>query len=82
MWLSVWGKKNSRRYPIYHRMYLFVETSFHLWRVPLTITGTAINIYNHENVFFYYIDYSQEPPVRKVMNQLPRFFSVGIRSEF
>ena len=81
-WLSVWGKKNSRRYPLYHRMDLFAEVSFHLWRIPLTITGTAINIYDHDNVFFYYMDYSQEPPVRNVMNQLPRFFSVGIRSEF
>ncbi len=81
-WLSVWGKKNNLRYPMYHRMDLFAEVSFHLWRVPLTITGTAINIYAHDNVFFYYMDYSREPPVRETMNQLPRFFSVGIRSEF
>ncbi|MEO0211808.1 MAG: TonB-dependent receptor [candidate division WOR-3 bacterium] len=81
-WFSVWGKKNSLRYPPYHRLDLFAEVSFHLWRLPLTITSTAINIYNNENVFFYYMDYSQEPPVRNVMNQLPRFFSVGIRSEF
>ncbi len=81
-WRTVWGKKNALRYPMYHKLDLFTNLNFHLWHLPISLQLSAVNIYNHSNVFFYYMDYSEEPPVRNVINQMPRFFSVGIRSQF
>ncbi len=74
-WVDLEGSFNSSRYPAYHRADVSISIPLNRFNFNLSF----INIYNRKNVFFYYWDYSREPPVRKRVNMIPFFVSVGIK---
>ena len=81
-WRSVWGKRNALRYPAYHRLDLGAQWGFRWLGARWSLSASVVNLYDRKNLFFYYYDYSQEPPVKKEVYQLPRLFSLGLRVEF
>jgi hypothetical protein len=72
------GPRNGERLPLSQRLDVSVT---HDWRPGgLTITPylSVMNLYNAHNVFGYVFDYSNAPPKRVALPQLPIFPTLGL----
>ena len=62
-----YGSKNSFRMSAYHRMDIGIQFHKKLKRCIRTFEFSVYNVYNHQNPFFYYIDYDQKAKKNKLM---------------
>ncbi len=72
-----YNRLNNARYPAYHRLDISVEKDWPLWHGTLTLRLTILNLYNHQNPFFYENKYEfyyfyegviSEPELEKIPN--------------
>ncbi|MEJ2567759.1 MAG: TonB-dependent receptor plug domain-containing protein, partial [candidate division WOR-3 bacterium] len=71
-WVELQGGKNQVRYPSYVRLDLSLGRSFYFGNNELDIKLSMYNVLNSKNVFMYYYDYDEEPPVKEPFYMLPR----------
>ncbi|MFQ6618243.1 MAG: TonB-dependent receptor plug domain-containing protein, partial [Fidelibacterota bacterium] len=79
---SIYGKKNSSRYPIYHRMDLNIKKTytFKYWKAVPYIQ--IVNIYNRKNIFFYFWNHEANPSKREEVTMFPFLPTIGIDFSF
>jgi hypothetical protein len=81
-WYEIPGAKHASRYPDYHRLDLGIEKSFTVGKTRLIAQLEVINVYDRQNLMFYFWDYDQKPPRRLSQTQLPILPSLGARWTF
>jgi len=75
---EIYSYPYSLRYPPYHRADVYLSKSFKIKAMRGRLSFSVINIYNRQNVFTYFYDYSKDPPQLLVIPQLPLFPSLEI----
>jgi hypothetical protein len=70
-WMELQGEKNASRLPSYLRLDISATKPFYFGNNELDLKLSLYNALNRKNVWFYYYDYDEEPPVRKTFNMLP-----------
>ena len=75
---EIYSYPYSLRYPPYHRADVYLSKSFKIKAMRGRLSLSVINIYNRQNVFTYFYDYSKDPPQLLVIPQLPLFPSLEI----
>jgi len=50
---TIWGNKNSKRLPVYHRMDLSLSKKLQIHLADITLGVSVINIYNRQNIFYF-----------------------------
>jgi Carboxypeptidase regulatory-like domain/TonB-dependent Receptor Plug Domain len=84
-WEAQNSRLNSARFPLYSRLDLRAERTWHL-RERLDLTGFSeiYNVYNNRNVWGYYYEDEQgvDRPVRKPIYQLPFIPFGGVKLSF
>jgi hypothetical protein len=70
-WTELQGDENQVRYPPYVRLDVGISRSFYFGNNELDLKLSVYNVLNYKNVFMYYYNYDQEPPVKKPFNMLP-----------
>jgi hypothetical protein len=73
---------NTERYPPYSRLDVSFRWRTGLWGGVLRPYLHVINAYNRGNVFFYVFEYTNTPPTRQGISQLPLLPSFGVEFEF
>ena len=81
-WVELQGEKNQVRYPSYVRLDLSLGRSFYLGNNELDVKLSVYNVLNSKNVFMYYYDYDEEPPVKEPFYMLPRIPAVEFIYKF
>ncbi len=81
-WRELEGDKNQVRYPPYVRLDASLGRSFYFGNNELDVKLSIYNVLNSKNVFMYYYDYDEEPPVKKAFNMLPRIPSIEFIYKF
>ncbi len=81
-WVELQGGKNQVRYPSYVRLDLSLGRSFYLGNNELDIKFSVYNVLNSQNVFMYYYDYDEEPPVKEPFYMLPRIPAIEFIYKF
>lgn len=74
--------RNTARYPAYSRFDLAAQWEFGWLGARWKPTVSLLNAYARTNVFVYFYDYDQQPPVRRGFTQFPFIPTVGIDVEF
>ncbi|MDO8666743.1 MAG: hypothetical protein Q7J79_09035, partial [Gemmatimonadales bacterium] len=74
--------RNTLRYPAYSRLDLAARWSFGWLGARWNPTASLLNAYSRTNVFTYFYDYTENPPVRRGFSQFPLFPTVGLEVEF
>jgi hypothetical protein len=82
MWIELPGDKNQVRYPSYVRLDASLSRSFYFGNNELDVKLSVYNVLNSENVFLYYYNYDEEPPVKKAFNMLPLIPSIEFIYKF
>jgi len=72
------GPVNGERYPPYSRLDVGLRWSFKKWGARWEPYLQAVNLYNRQNVFFYFFDYGDAPPTRTGVSQLPILPTFGL----
>ena len=80
--VPVGGDRNGRRLPNYHRLDLGISRVVRHREVTLIPSLQVVNVYNRHNVFRYSYDYTDAPPTRKAVSQLPLLPTLGLTVEF
>ena len=84
-WQAESGPINSARFPLYHRLDLRVEKTWHVHkRIDLATYAEVYNVYNQRNIWGYWYENEDglEKPKRKVIYQLPFLPFLGVRADF
>jgi hypothetical protein len=81
-WVELQGEKNQVRYPSYVRLDLSLGRSFYLGNNELDVKLSVYNVLNSKNVFMYYYDYDEEPPVKEPFYMLPRIPAIEFIYKF
>jgi hypothetical protein len=84
-WEAENGPLNDARFPLYHRLDVRVERTFHLHpKVDLTTFGECYNVYNQHNLWGYYYkgEVGVDKPVRTPIYQLPILPYLGVKATF
>jgi len=81
-WVELQGGKNQVRYPSYVRLDLSLGRSFYFGNNELDVKFSMYNVLNSKNVFMYYYDYDEEPPVKEPFYMLPRIPAVEFIYKF
>ncbi len=81
-WRELEGEKNHVRYPPYVRLDVSLGRSFHFGNNELDMKLSVYNVLNSKNVFMYYYDYGQEPPIKEPFNMLPIIPSIEFIYKF
>ena len=76
------GKKNSQRYPEYHRLDMSLSKKWQPFGLPVTFYLQVINVYNRKNVFFYFWDHHENPSQLVTVNMFPFLPTFGFNFEF
>ena len=76
------GGENQVRYPSYVRLDLSLGRSFYFGNNELDVKLSMYNVLNSKNVFMYYYDYDEEPPVKEPFYMLPRIPAVEFIYKF
>jgi hypothetical protein len=82
LWMELEGRRNQVRYPPYVRLDASLGRSFYFGNNELDLKLSVYNILDSKNVFMYYYDYDDEPPVREPFYMLPRIPSVEFIYKF
>jgi len=70
-WMELKGEKNAFRLPSYLRLDISATKPFYFGNNELDLKLSLYNALNRKNVWFYYYDYDEEPPLRETFNMLP-----------
>lgn len=70
-----WGKKNTGRLPVYHRMDIGVKKKMELGFANITFGANIMNVYDKKNIFYF------DPDTGQKVYMLPFFPSVSIKAE-
>jgi len=81
-WIELEGDKNQVRYPPYTRLDASLARSFYFGNNELDVKLSVYNILDSKNVFMYYYDYDEEPPVKEPFYMLPRIPSIELIYKF
>ena len=81
-WIELQGEHNQVRYPSYVRLDASLSRSFYFGNNELDVKLSVYNVLDSKNVFMYYYDYDEEPPIKKAFNMLPRIPSVEFIYKF
>jgi hypothetical protein len=81
-WIELEGEKNGVRYPPYLRIDVTATKQFYFGNNELDLKLSIFNVLNRRNVFLYYYDYDEEPPVKKPFHMLPIVPSIEIIYRF
>lgn len=84
-WEPQMGQLNSARFPLYHKLDVRVERTWHPHqRLNLVGFFEIYNVYNARNVWGYWYEDEQglDKPVRKTIYQIPFLPYMGIKAEF
>jgi len=81
-WIELEGDKNQVRYPPYIRLDASLSRSFYFGNNELDLKLSLYNVLNSKNVFMYYYDYDQEPPIKKPFYMLPFIPSIEFIYKF
>jgi len=49
----LWGERNSKRLPVYHRMDLSIKKDFKFHIADVSLSIDCLNIYNRKNIFYF-----------------------------
>jgi hypothetical protein len=83
IWIeSLGGRRNSSRFPVYHRVDLDASRDFHVRGATISPYVSVVNAYNGKNVFVYLYNYSNDTPTRRAISQFPILPSLGARVVF
>lgn len=74
--------RNALRYPAYSRLDLSARWSFGWLGARWYPSASLLNAYARTNVFTYFYDYTENPPVRRGFSQFPLLPTVGLEVEF
>ncbi|MEK6987236.1 MAG: hypothetical protein AABX97_03960, partial [Candidatus Thermoplasmatota archaeon] len=74
--------RNTRRYPAYSRLDLSARWAFRWLGARWYPTASLLNAYARTNVFVYFFDYEQSPPLRRGLSQFPLLPTIGLEVEF
>lgn len=74
--------RNTLRYPAYSRLDLAARWSFGWLGARWNPTASLLNAYSRTNVFTYFYDYTENPPVRRGFSQFPLLPTIGLEVEF
>jgi hypothetical protein len=78
----VTDRLNNARLPPYHRMDLGLTKRGGLWGARYELQLQAINVYNRRNLWFYQIDFFENPVERVPVRQLPFLPNVSFELRF
>ncbi len=78
----VLGSRNGARYPAYHRLDVSFRRSFDTAWGTVTPFLDILNLYNRENVLFYFFEYDVPQPVRTGVSMLPFVPTLGAEVTF
>lgn len=81
-WIELQGDKNQVRYPSYVRLDASLSRSFYFGNNELDVKLSVYNVLNSKNVFLYYYDYDEEPPIKKAFNMIPLIPSIEFIYKF
>jgi hypothetical protein len=81
-WIELQGDRNQVRYPSYVRLDASLSRSFYFGNNELDLKLSVYNVLDSKNVFMYYYDYDEEPPIKKAFNMLPRIPSIEFIYKF
>ena len=81
-WMELQGSRNQVRYPPYVRLDASLGRSFYFGNNELDVKLSVYNILDSKNVFMYYYDYDEEPPVKEPFYMLPRIPSIEFIYKF
>ena len=81
-WIELQGGKNMVRYQPYIRLDASLSRSFYFGNNELDIKLSVYNVLNSKNVFMYYYDYDEEPPIKEPFNMLPIIPSIEFIYKF
>jgi len=70
-WMELEGEKNTFRLPSYLRLDISATKTFYFDNNEGDLKLSLYNALNRKNVWFYYYDYDEEPPLRETFNMLP-----------
>jgi hypothetical protein len=74
--------RNTLRYPAYSRLDIGARWSFGWLGARWYPSASLLNAYARTNVFTYFYDYTENPPVRRGFSQFPLLPTVGLEVEF
>ncbi|CAN5618117.1 TonB-dependent receptor [soil metagenome] len=78
----VLGDRNVHRYPAYHRLDATVRRSFQPRWGTLTPYLQVLNVYNRQNVLFYFYNFDRTPPTRSGLSMFPILPTIGLEASF
>ena len=79
---DLFGPRNGARYPARHRLDIsFRKTVEKTWGTLVPYLS-VINVYNQQNVMFYFFDYWREPPTRSGVAMFPILPTFGVEISF
>lgn len=70
-WVELQGARNMVRYNPYIRLDASLSRSFYFGNNELDVKLSVYNVLNSKNVFMYYYDYDEEPPIKEPFHMLP-----------
>ncbi len=70
-WGKIPGIKNSRRYPVYHRLDIGITKAFNIHRAVLEIRLQVLNIYYKKNPWFFGRNFEYEVSESEEGNNFP-----------
>lgn len=73
---------NGERYPPYSRLDVGLHWSFDKWGGHFEPYLQVANVYNRQNVFLYFFDYSDVPATRTGVSQLPFLPTFGLEFQW
>jgi hypothetical protein len=74
--------RNTLRYPAYSRLDLAARWNFRWLGAQWYPSASLLNAYGRTNVFTYFYDYTENPPVRRGFSQFPLLPTIGLEVEF
>jgi hypothetical protein len=58
--VTLWGKRNSGRLPVYHRLDLSIARDFPIDALSATVELSLLNLYDRKNIFYFQRDTGEE----------------------
>jgi len=76
------GPRNGERYPTYHRLDISARKDFTRSWGTITPFVNVLNVYNQDNVLFYFFDFTTLPATRSGLTMFPFLPTVGFDVRF
>lgn len=81
-WGDVYGAKNSRRYPAYHRLDVAFSKTWKTNPTEWELRLQVLNVYNRKNPLFSGLDLTYQQPRQEKTNNLPIIPTIGLTAKF